>query len=377
MPAPSRPSRRVTFVMSDLGGGTGDHLLSMIRHWDRAAWSPRIISEASLTSRLLPDVPVDYIGIRQRWIRYPLAQLVLLTRVAGCLRAHPADVVHAYFFWSIMIGRVLRRLGRIRVLVENREDMGFAWGPSEYRLLRRTSHIPDRVICVSEAVRQVALEREGLDPARTVVIHNGVTPSAPAADGGRAARAELGYGPDDLVVGMVSNLNRAVKGLPYFLDSIPLIARQVPAARFVIFGRGPDEPALRARAAELGIASILQFAGFKPDIHRFYPALDVSVMTSMSEGLSIALLEAMNHGLPVVFTRVGGNPEVVVEGETGFLVPPRDPPAFAARVVELLRDGKLRRQMGAAARQRIEREFDIALAARRYLQVYEELLGTT
>jgi glycosyltransferase involved in cell wall biosynthesis len=150
---------------------------------------------------------------------------------------------------------------------------------------------------------------------------------------------------------------------------------QVPAARFVVFGRGEDHAPLRTLTAHLGIGDRVRFAGFRPYEQRFYPALDVSVLTSLTEGLSIALLESMNHGLPVVVTRVGGNPEVVLDGETGFLVPPRDPAGFAERVVALLRNPELRARMGRAARRRVAERFDVKEAARRYLEVYEEVLG--
>jgi glycosyltransferase involved in cell wall biosynthesis len=310
-----RPSR-IAFLMADLGGGTGDHLLSMIRLWDPRAWDSRILSAAPLTSRHTPDIPVTDVGMKGRLARFPLAQIVTQYRVARALRQHPPDLVHSYFFWSIMYGRFLKRIGRIGRLIENREDEGFAWGDREYAMLRRTRHLPDRVICVSEAVRKVALEREELDPHRTVVVHNGVELETQASESREEVRRELGYEADVPLVGMVSNLNRPIKGIRYFLDAVPLILRAVPSARFVIFGggfgRGGHEAMLRDRAAALGIAQCVQFAGFRPDIERYYCALDLSVLTSLSEGLSIAVLESMKHGVPVVVTSVGGNPEVVV-----------------------------------------------------------------
>lgn len=372
---PASAPRRLAVILSDLGGGTGDHLLSMLPLWRQAGWTVRLQSEAPLTSRLTVDAPIEYLGRRSRLLRFPVAQVVTAGRIAAGLRRHPVDLVHTYFFWSIVYGRALKAAGRIGRLVENREDEGFSWGRMEYALLRRSRALPDRVICVSEAVRQVALRREGLDPGRVVVVPNGVPLAVPAPDRARGARAELGYSDRHLVVGMVSNLNRAIKGVPYFLDAVPLIARAVPEARFVVFGTGRDEPALRADARERGLDPVLQFAGFRSDIDRFYPALDISVLTSLSEGLSIAILESMNHGIPVVATRVGGNPELVVEGETGFLVPPRNPEAFAERVTALLRDPALRHRLGAAGRRRVEERFDIRTAARRYLAVYDEVLA--
>jgi glycosyltransferase involved in cell wall biosynthesis len=364
--------------MADLGGGTGDHLLSMIRLWERQAWEPRILSAAPLTSRHTPDFPVAYVGMTGRLARFPLAQIVTPYRAAQELRRDPPDLVHSYFFWSIMYGRFLKRIGRIGRLVENREDEGFAWGRREYAMLRRTRQLPDRVICVSAAVRNVAIEREGLDPGRTVVIHNGVEVATAAGGSRMDVRGELGYGADAPLVGMVSNLNRPIKGIRYFLDAVPLILRAIPRARFVIFGggfgHGGHEAKLREQAAALGVTEYVQFAGFRPDIERYYGALDLSVLTSLSEGLSIAVLESMKHGVPVVVTRVGGNPEVVVDGQTGYLVPPRDPEAFADRVVALLHDPDLRHRMGAAARDRIAASFDIRKTAEAYLDIYRDVL---
>jgi glycosyltransferase involved in cell wall biosynthesis len=153
----------------------------------------------------------------------------------------------------------------------------------------------------------------------------------------------------------------------------------VPDARFVIFGKGfgesPEEQRLLDLAAELGIGESTRFAGFRPDIQRYYCALDVSVLTSLSEGLPIVLLESMIQGLPVVATAVGGTPEVVADGVTGYLVPPKDPLAFAERVTELLLDRALRERMGGAGRRRARSEFDIGRTAARYLEIYRDVSG--
>ncbi|UCF19803.1 MAG: glycosyltransferase [Gemmatimonadota bacterium] len=366
--------RRVLFLADDVGGGTGNHLFALLEHWDRSRWRARVVSQARrYDGRLSPDSTVEYAPAPQWYDRYPLAQVRRLLQLRRSIVADPPDLVHTYFFWSIIYGRLLKRLGVIRALVENREDMGFSWGPREYRLLRLTAGIPDRVICVAEAVRQVVLERERVEPARVVVLRNGVEPVAAASEERAAVRSEFGLGDEHLVIGMVANLNRAVKGGTYFLEAIPTIVREVPNARFLIIGRVEGEEELRAKARALGIEGYLTLAGYRGDIASCYEIMDLSVLTSLSEGLSITLLESMNHGVPVVATRVGGNPEVVIEGETGFLVPPRDVPAFAGRVVQVLRDPALRGRMSDAARARIRQEFQIRSVAARYLDIYEDV----
>jgi L-malate glycosyltransferase len=306
---------------------------------------------------------------------YPIAQIQAFLRMRTLIGQISPHIVHSYFFWSILFGRMLKREGKIRTLIENREDQGFNWGVHEYSWLRLTRSIPDRIICVSDAVKSVVMEREMVDPGRIVVIRNGVDPVHDAGKEAADTRRGLGLLPDHLVVGMVANFNRAVKGVTLFLDSVPEIVRAIPAARFLLLGRGQEEKALREQARDKGIEPYVIFAGYRPDIHRYYAVMDVSALTSLSEGLSITVLESMRCGLPVVATSVGGNPEVVVDGVTGYLVPPRDTATFEERIVRLLRDPDLRRRMGEEGKKRVEECFRLKDVADRYLQVYEGLIA--
>lgn len=350
-------------------------MLSMIRRWDSSRWQVEILSGASLTARVPPGVPVRYLAPDGAPGRYPIAQVRALRRTRAAVQEVNPHIVHAFFFWSILYGRLMKREGSVRVLIENREDQGFNWGLHEYAWLRATRNLPDRVICVSDAVKRVVMERERIDEGRIEVIRNGVE-ALPDPEGGRTeTRASLGLGPEHLVVGMVANFNRSVKGVSIFLDAVPEIVRAVPAARFLLLGRGEEEEALRGKARDLGIERYVLFAGYRPDIHKFYAIMDVSALTSFSEGLSITLLESMQCGLPVVATRVGGNPEVVVDGETGFLVPAGVPSAFAAGTIRLLRDDRLRARMGAQARRRVDEHFRLRDVATRYLETYERTLA--
>lgn len=290
------------------------------------------------------------------------------------LKNDPPDILHTYFFWAIIYGRLLKASGTVSRLVENREDLGFNWGRHEYALLRLTRKFPDRVICVGEAVRERVLERERLEPARTRVIRNGVAPPPPPdADAPAGVRVELGLPASSPIVGMVANFNRPVKGARYFVDALPLVASEVPDVRFLLIGLGENEAELRRRAEAAGVGDRLVFTGFRADIDRFYDAMDVSALTSLSEGLSITLLESMRHGVPVVATNVGGNPEVVRHGETGFLVPPRDPGSFAAEVIRLLKNPALRDRFSRRAREVVTESFFLPDVAAAYGDVYAEL----
>jgi glycosyltransferase involved in cell wall biosynthesis len=347
----------------------------MMRHWDKNRWQAEIISRASLTARVSPDVPVRYLPQNGSLSMYPLAQIRDYGRIRKEIGEKSPSIVHAYFFWSILFGRVLKWEGKIRTLIENREDQGFDWGKHEYNWLRMTRGLPDRIICVSDAVKQTVIERERVDEGRIVVIRNGVETLPDAREETTEIRKELGLGEDHLVVGMVANFNRSVKGVSRFLDAVPEIVRAVPSARFLLLGRGKDEKTLRDKARDMGIEPYILFAGYRKDIHRCYAIMDVSALTSFSEGLSITILESMRCGIPVVATRVGGNPEVVVDGVTGYLVPSGDVSAFASQTAKLLLDRELRKRMGEEARRRVERHFLLQDVASRYLENYEGLLS--
>ena len=361
---------RIMFLTDDLGGGTGNHLLSMMKYWDKTRWQAEILSRVPLTARVSPEVPVRYLPSNGTIKLYPIAQIQALGRIRNVISEIDPAILHTYFFWPILFGRLLKWGGAVKVLVENREDQGFDWGVHEYSWLRLTRNLPDRIVCVSEAVKQVVLERERVGEDRIAVIRNGVETLPDARAEAAEIRKEFGIGEDHLVVGMVANFNRSVKGVSLFLDAVPEIVRAVPAARFLLIGRGKEEKTLRDKARTMGIEPYVRFAGYRKDIHRCYAIMDVSALTSFSEGLSITLLESMRCGVPVVATRVGGNPEVVADGVTGYLVPPGDVPAFVSRTVELLLDKDLRWRMGEEARRRVMRDFRMEDVASRYLALY-------
>lgn len=373
----SRNGRRILFLTDDLGGGTGNHLLSMAESCESAGWEVEVVSFQPRTARRDPAVRLTRLPPPAGPSFYPLRQILRFRQVRKLVRDRRPDLVHAYFFWPVLFSRWLKATGSISRLVENREDEGVNWGRHEYAWLRMTRSLPDVVVCVSEAVRRVVVRRERLKTDRTRVIHNGVPPAPTVPKRSvQNLRRELGIPTEAPVVGMVANLNRAVKGVDRFLEVAPVICGRVPAVRFVVVGGGKDTEVLRRAAREAGVDERVLFVGYREDVDVFYELMDVSVLTSHSEGLSITLLESMSHKVPVVATRVGGNPEAVVDGKTGFLVPPDDTGDFADRVIALLRDSELRRAMGRAARERVRAKFTLEKTAQSYQQLYQRELGS-
>ena len=174
------------------------------------------------------------------------------------------------------------------------------------------------------------------------------------------------------VVGNVAAL-APHKGQRYLVDAAAEVVRHVPDARFVIAGEGELEPALRRRIAALGLEKHVVLAGFRPDIIPLHKGFDLFVMSSTTEGLGTSALDAMACGKAVIATRAGGLAEVVEDGETGLLVPTRDPSALAGAIVRVLRDPELRRRYGEAGLTRAQNAFDVERMVAETLQVYESL----
>jgi len=370
------PRRSVLLLLEDLGGGTGNHVCRLVSHWVSRGWHVVVVTQMPPLVRQLPAGVEVRVTKKAGWYdRFPLAQVRRLLELRRIVRELQPDVVHTYFFWSIIYGRVLKLLGYVPILVENREDMGFSWGRWDYQMLRMTSSIPQRIVCVAEAVRGVALEREGVAARATTVVRNGIDLSAPPSVGRQEARRWFGFSDEHVVVGMVANLPRAVKGGRQLLDAVRAVVAQEPNVRFFLVGVGTDPESLKPELEARGIVNEVVGAGYRRDVEDCYAAMDISVLTSSTEGLSITLLESMRSGLPTVVTNVGGNPELVVHGETGYLVEYGNADAFADRVVALARDEALRRQMGAAGRRRVMEQFGVEDVAWKYLDLYEQLIG--
>ena len=161
------------------------------------------------------------------------------------------------------------------------------------------------------------------------------------------------------------------KGQRHFVEAAALVVREVPDARFVIAGEGELRPTLEHLIKHLNLEKHVMLAGFRPDVLSVHKGFDIFVMSSITEGLGTSLLDAMACGKPIVATTAGGMPEVVQDGKTGILVPPRNDQAMADAIVKLLKDPALRERMGAAGLSRVNAKFSAERMVADTLQVYE------
>ncbi|MBE0467024.1 MAG: glycosyltransferase family 4 protein, partial [Candidatus Desulforudis sp.] len=232
--------------------------------------------------------------------------------------------------------------------------------------------LADRVIAVADSLRAELVALGVAPPERVVTVHNGVTFRDSMSRGSpEAFRRELGLSADRPVVGTVARL-APQKGVEYLLRAGAELAGAGRPVHLVIVGDGPLREMLTREAISLG-ADVL-FLGHRPDAAALMAAFDLFALPSVTEGLPLALLEAMAGGCPVVATRVGGVPEAVVDGTTGWLVPPADPAALAAAVAAALDDPVRRAELAAAGRERVRQVFTDARMVEKTLAVYREAL---
>ena len=294
-------------------------------------------------------------------------------RLARLLRELNPAVVHAHDAHAVAMAAAALSLAggglAARLVAARRVDFRLAANALSRWKYRQVDHF----ICASSAIRTL-LATAGITPERTTVVYEGVDVerirAAPALDPHKAFGLPRGAP----VVGNVAALVPH-KGQRHLIDAAAEVVRHVPDARFVIAGEGELESALRRRIAALGLEKHVVLAGFRPDIIPLHKGFDLFVMSSTTEGLGTSALDAMACGKAVIATRAGGLAEVVVDGETGLLVPVRNPHALADAIVRLLRDPELRRRCGEAGLARAQTTFDVERMVDETLQVYERLTG--
>ncbi len=293
-------------------------------------------------------------------------------RLARFLRRNRVDVLHCHKFGSNVWGSLIGRAARVPVVVAHEHTWSYEGQPLrrflDGRVVGRLAH---RFVAVSEADRRRMVEIEGVPPERTLTIPTGYVPRTEAGLGD--LRAELGVDAGTPLVGTVAQL-RPQKALDVLITAFARLPAELAAARLVIVGDGPSRAELERVAADLGVSERTHFLGTRTDVAAVLTALDVAAMSSDFEGLPLFAFECMANGTPLVATRVGGLSDLIEDGRSGMLVPPRDPGALAAALAELLADPARREAIAAAARERA-RGYELPAIAARFAELYDSLLA--
>jgi glycosyltransferase involved in cell wall biosynthesis len=370
----SRP-RHVAHVIGALTtGGAERSLVNYLLNSDREEFRHTVIclgARGELAATVeAAGIPVRLLRIRRRHL--PISFL----RLAAWLRRERVDVVHTHMFEAALWGRFAGRLAGVPVMVTTEHGPELWKGRQHLAVDRWLNRWTARHIAVARDGLEIRVRRERVRPDRIVLIPNGVAiPAEPRApELARRVRAEFGLAPQTPVIGSVGRFVPE-KAYEHLLAALALAREQVPDLRWIAIGDGPTRAEMMARARASGLDGAVIWAGLRQDVESLLPGMDVWVMSSVEEGLPVALLEAMAAACPIVSTRIGGIPDAVVAGRQAVLVPVADPAALAAAVVQLLRDPTLARQLGDAARARAVAEYSIQSVAHRIETIYREELA--
>jgi glycosyltransferase involved in cell wall biosynthesis len=365
-----RPIRILQLLHGLAIGGIERMVLSLVFALDPARFETAFAT-FDHEGQLAPEVRERgfRIHFRKRAGGLDVAFVLWLARV---LRHERPDVLHAHNATAFFYGAAAACLVPGTRFLYTEHDRAFPTPVRERGLHALLARRTDAVVTVSETLQKNLVRYECFPRSRVHVVRNGVELRAPSR-GRRDVRAELGLG-ERPVAGIVARL-ATVKNHALLLRAWKRVLERVPDAMLLVVGNGPLEPSLRVQATELGIESSIRFLGFRLDIPELLQALDVFVLSSLSEGLSLTLLEAEAVGLPIVATRVGGNPEVVRDGDTGFLVPSGEEEPLASALARLLQDPSLRTRLGERGRALYREQYTLQAMVQGYVELYARLAG--
>jgi glycosyltransferase involved in cell wall biosynthesis len=375
VPSSDRNRIRVVYLAHTLAvGGAEEMVLNLVRHLP-PRFEPMVccINSAGPMGEEIrrTGTRVSVLGLTPGW-RHPWH----LAGLRRYLRDVRPSIAHTFLLTASLYGRLAAMLERVPIVIGTEVNIYECKRPHHVIAERLLMNRTDRVIVSARSVREFYVGQIHADPSKVDVIYNAVDwdvlRSAEATSGTRErVRATFGLGAEVKVVGVIARLTEQ-KGHRVLFEA--LASPECGDVRLLVVGDGPLRDELHAAAARLGIASRVIFLGARRDLGDLLAALDVFVMPSFWEGLPLSLILAMGAGLPVVATAVAGIPEVVTDGETGWLVPPGNPAALARTLAAVLGDREGARSVGAAARRYVRPRFGVDEYVAAVAALYDRLL---
>jgi glycosyltransferase involved in cell wall biosynthesis len=372
----------IVFILDSFSGasaGTESQLLLLLRELDRSRFEPRValLRGPDLLSEHLRDVPVEILDI---WQIRSLSSWLRAWRYARRFRKDGVRVAQIFFNDASVLFPLPLRLAGIRVAIARR-DLGFWYTPGLLKLLRFSGRFVDAVVCNARAVQDVVIAEERIPAERALVIHNGIVREVVEMDR-EDWRRQMGLPTQALLLAIVANL-RPLKRFDTAVRAIARLSDCKPAPHLVIAGadrrgdKGASHQAeIEALAQELGVLERVHFIGAVSDPMPVLVGCDAALLCSETEGLSNSVIEYMLAGKPVLCTPVGGNSELVEEGETGYFFEVGDDAGLAAKLRLLLENPALARTIGERAAVSARARFGVRRMVSSYAALYERLGAT-
>jgi glycosyltransferase involved in cell wall biosynthesis len=360
---------RVVHLVEALGTGGLEHVVASLSRYARDRGFEVDVLCAVRAGRVAAEIEATGVSVRVLGATGYRPRDIL--GAARALREIGPDIVHSHGHFAGVLGRAAAWWAGVPIAVHHMHTIDTTLRRRHRRLERLLAGVTWRVLCCSRAVAAHAAEDLGVPEALLLIVPNGVDP--PPLSTVDTALAEIGR-PAAPIVGCLGSLTPH-KGQGVLLRAIEHLPPDRPLPTIVFIGDGPERSTLETLVATLGRRPRVLFLGERHDARSLLPAFDLVVVPSLArEGFGLAAIEAMDAGIPVIASRVGGLPEVVEDGRTGLLVPPGDSAALAEAMTRLLERPETRRSFGAEGHRRVEQHFRAAVMARRVETLYEEAM---
>jgi L-malate glycosyltransferase len=367
------------FTFGFYTGGTERQVIELIKGIDRnrfdifvGAFRPGGQMEDYLNKA---NIPINYFPIESM---YSLNSIRQLWQLRKFLIDNRIDVLHTFSLIGNTFGVLGGMLARVPVIITSRRDMGVMnprfYGPLQTNL----SHSVDAIVTNAQAIKQKMVDEENINPNKIKVIYNGVDINRFSLEKKfcEEVRCELRISKHDPIIGIIAEI-KPVKGHIYLLKAVKRLIKSIPDLKVLIIGDSiePETRAgVEAEVSELGLKDHAVFLGRTQEVPRLLTAIDISILPSLSEGVSNTILESMAAGVPVIATNVGGSPEVVLDGKTGLIVPPADSDALADAILRLLDNPEFATRLAAQARSMVIHHFSKENMIDNYENLYLQLI---
>ena len=374
----TQPISVLFFTNTCARGGAEEHMLTLLRGLDRTYFRMLLVCPSELAEKLRPDLPSD-VELLALCLQKPF-QIRAAWRLGMILRKKRVDVLHSHLFFSSLFASPIGWLCRIPLILETThlsERWRHGWFKSRFTVDRFAGRFVDRYVAVSEANAHYLAEEKCLPRDKIVVIRNGCDLRRFDPDHRPPAglKASLGFNEDDPVLVIAARLEPQ-KGHLVLLRAMQSVRVAFPRVRLVCLGDGCLRNELETQVREKGLEGSVRFLGYQSNVTDWLALACLTVLPSFWEGLPLSAIESLAAGCPMVATAVDGTPEAVINGETGFTVPPGDPESLASAICRMLRQPELRRIMGAAGRKWVMEHFSEQQQIRQTQDLYQNAVET-
>jgi glycosyltransferase involved in cell wall biosynthesis len=354
-------------------GGTERYLLNLLKNIDRQLFHPTVMCFYK-SGELLPEIQRLNINIEVFPIKNSLFNITAVKSLINAtyfMKQNDIQIVHTLADWANFFGVFAAKLAGIKNIIVSQRNMGHWITRKSYYYVNKIlyKYIANGILVNAYSIKKHLTNKYGILPSKIEVIHNGISFNNRSIEG-----SIENINNDKIIVGFVGRLH-PIKGFSFLIDAAKQVIKKYNNIEFLIVGDGPEKETIKMNLNNYGIADYFKFVGYKKNIIFYINKMDFIVVPSKSEGFPNVVLEAMACQKPVLATRVGEVPEIVIDGETGIIVEPGDIHAMVIGINKLCGDDKLRKKMGLNAYNRAQQFFGIERMIQEHIKYYLEKSG--